>query len=741
MARQQVQDLPTKIAQPERVVAGQYRVQVQEAPRNKLQGLASALQNVNTGLQAYTQAGVTYSEMYEQEIKGMTNEQLEEEAKRSADALDSAERKGFLPPLMNPRNWERNRKAIGKQYAQNFYKSFLSQEGRLYKGKQAGDDDLTVDQIVDDEMQSFINQNQGIANSTIISDTFYKEWNNLKPAITQQFADRKQKQFVENNVRGIGNSIYASLSVNDLNDEGDKEAFVQGIIKAWTDTATLNTKEQKEILRSIALSIAEENPDKARDFIKVAKDNLTIGKVPLKNDFMFLADLKNDITDIQEQQDYKESKEASEKIRTEKQEVESQTQNFMTDFFTGQNTIKEGRKFIWQEKEYESEQAFTDDYRRYVLDAEDKLPLAKNNAIAQIDDYIPGRELYTQETKVNRAINMDQRINLTDSRLSRTLETQRNQISKIYDAKGQNLSNSEDYTLWENSSNQDLLRIRRDTLDYWNNFVGTESERIQKTSDFFDRELDQWRNDTAKSFTEIRNKIVEDDDALKKLKEDINAAEIGGKVIPTEKLKDPKLGAELIDAWTNNWNVLSNAKDKKIAEEAALNIWGRKGDKTIPGYDTETVRGIIDGTIPMVPETSNYSIIDYKGGRVQTIIPAVPYSTAAREQLEQLFLSIEASKGVFTQLHEFKRSAIEVEGEERYDISKSGKSFGYPINVKDLNIGVHRILTKEELNTPDAASVIKKAEMLNRPVGDLIKAQKELYKTFGDFYKSIEPTK
>jgi len=197
----------------------------------------------------------------------------------------------------------------------------------------------------------------------------------------------------------------------------------------------------------------------------------------------------------------------------------------------------------------------------------------------------------------------------------------------------------------------------------------------------------------------------------------------------------------LIDAWTNNWNVLSNAKDKKIAEEAALNIWGRKGDKTIPGYDTETVRGIIDGTIPMVPETSNYSIIDYKGGRVQTIIPAVPYSTAAREQLEQLFLSIEASKGVFTQLHEFKRSAIEVEGEERYDISKSGKSFGYPINVKDLNIGVHRILTKEELNTPDAASVIKKAEMLNRPVGDLIKAQKELYKTFGDFYKSIEPTK
>ena len=38
MARQQVQDLPTKIAQPERVVAGQYRVQVQEAPGTNCKG-------------------------------------------------------------------------------------------------------------------------------------------------------------------------------------------------------------------------------------------------------------------------------------------------------------------------------------------------------------------------------------------------------------------------------------------------------------------------------------------------------------------------------------------------------------------------------------------------------------------------------------------------------------------------------------------------------------------------------
>lgn len=737
MARQQVQDLPTKIAQPERVVAGQYRVQVQEAPRNKLQEMASALQNVNTGLQAYTQAGVTYSEMYEQEIKGMTNEQLAEEAKRSADALDSAERKGWLPPLMNPRNWERNRKAIGKQYAQNLYKSFLSQEGRLYNGKQQGDDDLTVDEIVDDELKTFINQNQGIANSTIISDTFYKEWNNLKPAITQQFADRKQKQFVENNVRGIGNSIYASLTVSNLDVEADQAAFIQNLKDVWTNTATLNTKDQKEILRSIARGIAEEDPVKARDFLTLAKDNLTIGQRPLSEEFMFLADLKSDITDIQNKNEDQESRKTSEKRRTEKEEVESQTQNFMTDFFTGQNTIKEGRKFFWNDKEYESEQAFTDDYRTYVLDAEDKLPLAKNNAIAQIDEYIPGRELYTQETMVNKALDLDDRLRMADTDISRTLSKQITDMSDILDEKGQNLQGSEDYRLWQESANNGLLTIKRETNDYWKKFRGSESGRIEKTSEYLSTRIQEWKTDTAKSLTEIRNKIVEDDKARKQILDDIAAAETGGKATPTEKLKDKKLGAELIDAWEKNWKVLTNTKDKKIAAQAAKYIWGEKGNKNIPGYDTETVRGIINGTIPMVPGYTYQS--SPRARPVQ--IPAVPYSTAAREQLERLYLSIEASKGVFTQLHEFTESTTQIEGEKRYDISKNRKRIGYSINVKDLNIGVHRILTEAELDTPEADSVIKKAEILDRPVGDLIKAQRELYKTYGEFYKSIEPTK
>jgi len=738
MARQQVQDLPTKIAQPERVVAGQYRVQVQEAPRNKLQGLASALQNVNTGLQAYTQAGVTYSEMYEQEIKGMTNEQLEEEAKRSADALDSAERKGFLPPLMNPRNWERNRKAIGKQYAQNFYKTFLSQEGRLYNGKQAGDDDLTVDEIVDDELDTFINQNQGIANSTIISDTFYKEWNNLKPAITQQFADRKQKQFVENNVRGIGNSIYASLSVNDLNDEGDKEAFVQGIIRAWTDTATLNTKEQKEILRSIALSIAEENPDKARDFIKVAKDNLTIGKVPLKNDFMFLADLKNDITDIQEQQDYKESKEASENNRAKKEKVESQTQALITVFNTGQNNIEILGKYEWEGKVYQSSQDFTKDYANYVLGStEENEEKAINDALAQIDEFIPGRKTYTEESIINKAINLNQQISDANLEVSRTTAALQNEMAKKLGDRGQTLLGLEAYKSWKDAADEKLNDIKLNVIQHRKSLSGQEAQINQQLQDYFSKKLQDWQSNTASSFAELYKNFTDDEKARKQILDDIAAAEIGGKAIPTEKLKDKKLGAELIDAWEKNWKVLTNTKDKKIAAQAAKYIWGEKGNKNIPGYDTETVRGIIDGTIPMVP---GYTYQSSPGARpVQ--IPAVPYSSAVREQLESLYLRIEASKGVFTQLHEFKKSTTQVDGEKRYDISKDNKSIGYSINVKDLNINVHRILTKEELDTPEADSVKRKAELLNRKVGDLINAQKELYKTYGDFYKSIEPTK
>ena len=53
MAREQVQDLPGRIAKPAAVSAGQYRVQVQEAPVSGLTKLASALSNVNKGLVAY----------------------------------------------------------------------------------------------------------------------------------------------------------------------------------------------------------------------------------------------------------------------------------------------------------------------------------------------------------------------------------------------------------------------------------------------------------------------------------------------------------------------------------------------------------------------------------------------------------------------------------------------------------------------------------------------------------------
>lgn len=738
MARQQVQDLPTKIAKPERVVAGQYRVQVQEAPRNKLQKIASALQDVNTGLQAYTQAGATYSEIYEQEIKGMTNEQLAEEAKRSADALDSAERKGLLPPLMNPRNWERNRKAIGKQFAQNLYKKFLSQkEGRLYNGKKAGDDDLTVDEIVNDEMQSFIEKNQGIANSTIISDTFYKEWNNLKPAITQQFADRKQKQFVQNNVQGIGNSIYASLSVNDLNDDDEKQEFVQGIIEEWGDTATLSPKDQKQIIKNIALAVAEENSGKALDFLRVAKDNLTIGQVPLKKDLMFLADLKTDITDIQQQQDYQESREASEKRRTEKEEVESQTQDLMTVFYTGQNTLSIRGNFEWKDKKYESSQDFTSDYVSYVLDSTDENEQkAINDAIAQIDEYIPGRTTYTEESIINKAINLDQQILNADQDVSRITLNQQKVINSKLLPLGQNLFDLEAYTSWRNDADEQLKAIKLDVISHRKTLSGSEAEINKQSQEYLSKKLQEWQSFTANSFTELSNNFLEDDNARKKLTEAIAAAELDGKVYDTKKLKDPKLGAELINAWTNNFIVLSKTKNKEIAEEAALNIWGRRGDKNIPGYDTETVRGIIDGTIPMVPGYTYQS--SPKARPVQ--IPAVPYSDEAREQLQSLYLSIEASKGVFTQLHEFKKSSTQIDGEERYDISKNGKSIGYSINVKDLNIGVHRILTKAELETPEADSVKRKAELLDRKVGDLIKAQKELYKTYGDFYKSIETT-
>jgi hypothetical protein len=85
MAREQVQDLPGRIAKPAAVSAGQYRVQVQEAPVSGLTKLASALSNVNQGLVAYSKyQGI-------QRIEGQKLGELQ--FARDAAAADTEEKK------------------------------------------------------------------------------------------------------------------------------------------------------------------------------------------------------------------------------------------------------------------------------------------------------------------------------------------------------------------------------------------------------------------------------------------------------------------------------------------------------------------------------------------------------------------------------------------------------------------------------------------------------------------------
>ena len=110
MAREQTQDLPTRGLRPANVQAGQYRVAVQQAPESKLMGLARGLSSVNRGLEAYTSMGGTLNEMYEEEIGEMNLEQVERERLKMEKRLDGAERKGLIPFLGNPLNWERSRR-------------------------------------------------------------------------------------------------------------------------------------------------------------------------------------------------------------------------------------------------------------------------------------------------------------------------------------------------------------------------------------------------------------------------------------------------------------------------------------------------------------------------------------------------------------------------------------------------------------------------------------------------------
>ena len=159
-SREEVSDLPVRGLSPANVAGGQYRVAVQQAPESGYTKLARSLSNVSAGLQAYAQAGETVSEMYEQELQGMTLDQIKAEQAKMQKRLDGAVRKGKLPFLGNPMNWERNQKAIARRYAGLLHSQTVSQDGRFFGGKKDGDEKLSVGDILLQEREQFLINNQ-----------------------------------------------------------------------------------------------------------------------------------------------------------------------------------------------------------------------------------------------------------------------------------------------------------------------------------------------------------------------------------------------------------------------------------------------------------------------------------------------------------------------------------------------------------------------------------------------------
>ena len=304
MAREQTEDLPTRGLRPANVVGGQYRVAVQQAPESGYTKLARSLSNVSAGLQAYAQAGQTVSEMYEQEVQDMNLQQVKASKEKMEARLDKAERKGKLPFLGNPLNWERNQKALARRYAALLHNQTTSSEGRFQNGKKANDWSLSVGEILDQEKERFLKDNPELTQNSLMLQVFEGEWQQRSNMMHQRFSDQKRKEMLAETTRETAHSIFDSFTAEMDAIDADKQLtgiqkdqakirIKQAIVEKWGDLNALSPINQLAVIRKISKMLADTDPQEAYDFLEFAKENLKVGANLLGEETATIRDIKN----------------------------------------------------------------------------------------------------------------------------------------------------------------------------------------------------------------------------------------------------------------------------------------------------------------------------------------------------------------------------------------------------------------------------------------------------------------
>jgi hypothetical protein len=723
MAREQTQDLPTRGIRPANVQAGQYRVAVQQAPESQLMGLARGLSSVNRGLQSYVEAGAKISDMFEQEIEGMTFEQLKQKKEEIEGKLDGQVRKGVLPFLGNPINWERNKRALGKQIASRFYDQVVSEDGRFYNGRKAGDENLTINEILDQEESAFYDQHPEFASSHILQQGFQSEWMQRRNAINLRFTDQRSKEFLANTTISTANSIltlmdsYQDQLANAESTEEDQqlalEALQSSVADQWQELNALKPTDQRKVVRAIIQTLAEDDPEAARSFLEIATARLNVGGQPFANEKKLYLDMVNMISDIEEREAEASDVSAQRRKREEDANI-ARDVKIQTDLHI-QNIrrIQNGEAVTWgtteeNQQKYNSVSNYLDDVNRHLLTLNDRIG-------RPVIDEISSFSGESREDKMREYV--FRRINLQNQQ-SRNIAEYTSQIQLKQAGKEYQIIGTQE----ERELRDSVVRSLQQAAD--DAYLEAEAEDLQfadlkkRTDQIYRKKAREILDKASSDISELDKIIKEGTEAKNEIeaKELQDAKEQNKPIRIIPRLGKPKIGKPLAVDLGANLDIIIEGDDAN-AKIASKYFWD--------GFDSEKFRDVINGTTVKVeqklePETG------YR-------YPAIPYTQEDRDAYQEVYLRYRALTGAYANLHNFPPK----KDEEGVYITDDG----YFLEAKKLSPSRHLILTEDEVNDDDPASlasVKKKAKIIGVDISSLVKTQKILYKRYSPVLQRIK---
>ena len=728
MAREQTEDLPTRGLRPANVVGGQYRVAVQQAPESGYTKLARSLSNVSAGLQAYAKAGETVSEMYEQELQGMTLDQIKAEQAKMQERLDGAVRKGKLPFLGNPMNWERNQKAIARRYAGLLHSQTVSQEGRFFGGKQDGDEKLSVGDILLQEREKFLRNNPELAQNPLMLQAFDADWTQRSDVLNQRFSDQKQKEFNQNIASDTASQLHELAKATPNLITEDSFAAIEEI---WANTGNLNRIQQEKVITSTFKSLSKVDEHKAYQLLKAMTNRVKIGGQFLghKDNSQMIDELKDLIGDVARNEMQEDGNRMDEERKKQNHRIQDESRKQFSNYVNMVNKLELDGFVEFNDEKHESRETLTIAFRRHLQDlrseSEDEtMDIITAQVFQEIDEYTTGRGSVTQRNIFDEKTG----VNITYRSVDQTFSDLAQAAITEATNKGIKLSGSTEYELWSQRNNSTRNKIPQEAFEYYQNQRGSEEERIEATKDFITNRFEQHTRDNLEQLKQIIKQEEQGKELIDEQQRYIEKAAEAKEPVKVRNLK----GEQLFDALEVNYSIFTTGKNKTVNKQAVTEFW--------KWYDTEKVISILNGETPKVAATN---IVIFGGGDdpslQQTLpVPAVPYTEKELEKLERLYLKVQSAKGMYTELHNFKKIDGGEEDEDLYRVIVDGQANGYDVNVKELNPRIHRILTEEELLDTQSAIAIRKAEILGVTIDSLRKDQSELYEKNRKIYKMFE---